>query len=78
MRTFCIAHVKGRGREALALITSQTPDQAIKFAVTVKTNGTLISSDEPGLITGIIISKTEFVNVANQSGAYPTLQVVKQ
>jgi hypothetical protein len=57
--------------------TSQAADQAVSLSITVNSNGSFSSSDQPGVIAGLIISGTELVLFDNPGGAYPTIAVIK-
>jgi len=51
--------------------TYQKADQTGTGTITVNSDGTIISSDNPGLVTGIIVSSTQVVIVDNQGSSYP-------
>ena len=52
--------------------TYQQADQTGTGTITVGTDGTIISSDHPGIVTGIIVSSNQVVIVDNTGSAYPT------
>ena len=54
------------------------PIRAFTYTVTVNSDGTFSTASHPGVISGIIISSTEFVLIDNVSDTYPTILVVKQ
>ena len=58
--------------------TSQNGDEPSSGTLTVNANGTLMSSDHPTLVGGIVISSTKVVIVDNQGSTYPSIQVVKK
>ncbi|HUZ46831.1 MAG TPA: hypothetical protein VMW54_09345, partial [Terriglobia bacterium] len=58
--------------------TYQQADQTGTATLTVNSDGTIISSDKPGLITGIIVSSTQVVIVDNQGSSYPMASPVSK
>jgi hypothetical protein len=58
--------------------TGDGSDQTGTSTVTVNSDGTIISSDHPTLVTGIVVSSTKVVIIDNQGSTYPTIQVVTQ
>jgi hypothetical protein len=58
--------------------TFQTSDQTGRVMLTVNSDGTFSTSENPGVIDGIIISSNKSVVVDNQGGTYPGIEVVKQ
>jgi hypothetical protein len=58
--------------------TGQTPDGTDTGTVTVNSNGTFSTSDHPGVIIGIVISRTKSVIVDNESDPYPTIEIIKR
>jgi hypothetical protein len=56
----------------------QNSDQTSTSTVTVNSDGTIITSDHPTLVTGIVVSSTKVVIIDNQGSTYPTIQLVTQ
>jgi hypothetical protein len=51
-------------------------DQPVSETLTVNSDGTFSISDHPGVVSGVIISKSKIIEVAHQTSAFPTLLVV--
>jgi Putative Ig domain len=58
--------------------TYQQADQTSSGTITVGTDGTIISSDHPGIVTGIVVSSSQVVIIDNQGSTYPNISVVNK
>ncbi len=56
----------------------QQADQTGTSTITVNSDGTIISSDHPGIVTGVVVSSSQVVIVDNQGSTYPTISVVNK
>ena len=54
----------------------QQANQLVSETLTVNADGTFSTSGHPGIVSGIIVSKTQIITVDKQSSAYPTILVV--
>ena len=55
----------------------QQADQPVSETYTVNSDGTFSTSENLGVVSGIIVSKSEIVAVGNQSSAFPTILLIK-
>lgn len=56
----------------------QQANQPMSETLTVNSDGTFSTSDNPGVVSGIIVSNTEVIAVGHQSGTFPTILVIKK
>jgi hypothetical protein len=59
-------------------ISSQETGNTDTSTITVNSDGTIINSNHPTVITGIVISSTKVVIMDNVNSTYPTVQVIKK
>lgn len=62
--------------DATSLSAPQQGDQALSLTLTVNSNGTYSNSNHPGLITGVVISSSQLVQVDGQGSTCPSLLMI--
>jgi hypothetical protein len=62
--------------DSTSLSSPQVGNELISTTLTVNPDGTFSTSNHPGIITGVVISGSQLIQVDGQGNTYPTILVI--